>query len=62
MRTTQRDEISAACGDDRIHLIGAGDRANRHGGNMGFIADAIREWRLEHATKNRAGISNCLTG
>ena len=53
MRARDRAQIGAAGGDDRIGVVGLGDRADRDGRNPDLVADLVGERRLEQAAVDR---------
>ena len=57
VRTGERDEVGAAGGEDRIGVVGLVDVADRHGREVRFVAQFVRERSLEHPPVNglRAG-------
>ena len=53
MRPRQAAQVRAPRHQDRVHVVGLVDVADRHGGDAGLVADAIGERRLEHAAVDR---------
>ena len=53
VRPRKRDQIGAAGGEDRIGVVGLGDRPDRHGREPPLVADAVAERRLEHPAVDR---------
>ena len=60
MRPGKRDQIGASGGEDGVHLVRGGDRADAHGGDMRLVANAVRERRLEHASVHRLAMADGL--
>jgi hypothetical protein len=53
MRASDGAEIGAAGSDDRIGMIGLGNRTDGNGRNADFVADLVGERRLEEAAVDR---------
>ncbi len=62
MRTRHRAEIGAAGGNDRIGVVGLGDRADRDGRHLDLVADLVGEGRLEQAAIDRLFFLHHLAG
>src|SRR5258708_31751333 len=62
MRAPERHQIGAACGEDRIDLIGRCNVADAHGRHPRLIADLVRERVPEHATIYWPGAPHALPG
>ena len=55
-------QIRTARRDDGVQMIRLGDVADCHRGNADLVADAVGEWRLEHAAIDRFCLDRCLAG
>src|ERR1051326_6193061 len=62
MRSRQAAKIGAARRDDAVDVVDLVDIAHRHGRHAGFVADQVREGRLEHAAVNGLGVRGGLAG
>jgi len=62
MRPPKGYQISAAGSQNGVDLVGRSDVADAHGGDAGFIANLIGEWRLKHASIYRTRVAHRLTG
>src|SRR6185436_2712358 len=62
MRPPKGYQISAAGSQNGVDLVGRSDVADAHGGDAGFIANLIGEWRLKHAAIYRTRVAHRLTG
>jgi len=60
MRSGQTDKVGAARQQDRVHLIGLGDIANRHCGQPRFVSDPVAERGLEHSAIDGPRFGRCL--
>src|SRR4029434_4609494 len=55
-------EIGTAGHQDRVHMTGLVDVANRERGDASFVADAVGERGLEHPAIDRASARRGLPG
>jgi hypothetical protein len=53
MRPGHGAQVGAAGGDDRVDVVGLGDRAHRHRRDAGLVPDAVGERRLVHPAVDR---------
>ena len=62
MRPGEADEVGAAGHQNRVHVVGLVDVADRHRRHAGLVADAIGERGLEHAAIDRLSPDRGLAG
>src|SRR5579863_4986968 len=62
MRPGETHEVGTPGHEDRVHMVGLIDVADRHGRHAGLIADAVRERGLEHAAIDWLSLDRRLTG